>query len=196
MDVEKLIKDVENLEKEAEREYRELLRKLKDPQYADFRVLLLRMAIDTALHKHIAEAMRKAYKEAIKLVDEFGYTEEIELPEDAPRRQIKEEMVVIPGLPSAMLPSGEFMGGRIPPEEALRELLNLKLDNVVLPPEKKKELLKITEEILKLEKGMVDGYSLLEKKAVHPLLKAIAAESRNNEEQHIHLLQKIKERME
>ncbi|AJC70802.1 MAG: hypothetical protein J7K48_06515 [Thermococcus sp.] len=196
VDIEKVIREVESLEKDAEKEYRELLRKLEDPKYADFRVLLLRMAIDTTLHKYIAEAMRKAYKEAIELVDEFGYTEEIELPEDAPRRQIKEGLVVIPGLPSIVLPSGEFMGSRIPPEEALRELLNLKLDNVVLPPEKKKEILKVAEELLKLEERMREKYSILEKKAIHPLIKAIAAESKNNEQQHMHVLQKTKEKIE
>jgi len=193
--VEESIREVENLEKKAEKEYKAILKKLKDPQYADFRVLLLRMAIDTALHKYLAEAMRKAYNEAIKMVEEFGYSGEVELPEDAPKRQIKKGIVIIPGLPSSILPSGEFMGGRIPPEEALEELLSLKLENIILPPEKRKEILKIIDEILKLEKKMVEGYSLLEKKAVHPLLKAIAAESRNNEEQHIHVLQKIKERM-
>ena len=194
--IEETIREIEEVEKRAEKEYRSILKKLKDPQYADFRVLLLRMAIDTALHKHLAEALRKAYKEAVELVDEFGYADGIELPEDAPRRQMNEEIVVIPGLPSIILPGGEFMGGRIPPEEALRELLNLKLENVVIPLEKKRDIVKVVDEILSLEGRMRDGYSHLEKRAIHPLIKAIAVESKNNEEQHISVLQKIKERME
>ncbi len=194
--IEETLREIEEVEKRAEKDYRSILKKLKDPQYADFRVLLLRMAIDTALHRHLIEALRKAYREAVELVDEFGYTDNIELPEDAPRRQMNEEIVIIPGLPSMVLPGGEFMGGKIPPEEALRELLNLKLENVVIPFEKKKEIAKVVDEILRLEGKMRDGYSHLESKAIHPLIKAIAVESKNNEEQHISVLQKIKERME
>lgn len=193
--IERMLKEIEDIEKKAEKEYKSLLKKLKDPQYADFRVLLMRMAIDTALHKHLAEALKKAYKEAVELVDEFGYSEVVGLPEDAPRRQISEELVVIPGLPSVVMPGGEFLADRIPPEEALIELLNLKLENVMIPPEKTKEIEDIVRRILELEEKMREGYSNLERRAVHPLIKAVTRESRNNEEQHMNLLKKIGERL-
>ncbi|WP_054841469.1 hypothetical protein [Thermococcus peptonophilus] len=95
------VTNVKEVEKKAEKEYKALLKTLKSPEYADLRVLLLRMTVDTILHRRLAEALEKAYKEAIELIEEFGYVDVPETPETAPpRNQVSSGLVLIPGIPA------------------------------------------------------------------------------------------------
>jgi len=188
------VKELKKVESKAEKEYKAILKKLKDPEYADLRVLLLRMAVDTILHRRMVEALEKAYKDALKLVEDFGYGEEIELPEDAPRLQVSQDVVLIPGMPAMVLAPYGPLGSRIPPEDALRELLKNMPEDVVIPEEKLKELRKFLNEFMELSKGMKGDYEKLERKAIHPILRAFAREAARNEEQHAALLERLLEK--
>ncbi|WP_457751515.1 hypothetical protein [Thermococcus sp.] len=188
------VKELKKIESKAEREYKVLLKKLKDSEYADLRVLILRMAVDTILHRRIVEALEKAYKDALKLVEDFGYGEEIELPEDAPRLQVSQDVVLIPGMPAMVLAPYGPLGSRIPPEEALRELLKNMPEDVVIPEEKLEELRKFLSEFTELSEGMKGNYKKLERKAIHPILRAFAREAARNEEQPAALLERLLEK--
>lgn len=130
------VTNVKEVEKKAEKEYKALLKTLKSPEYSDLRVLLLRMTVDTILHRRLAEALEKAYKEAIELIEEFGYVDVPETPETAPGNQVSSGLVLIPGIPAVQVAPYGLLGSRIPPEDALEELLKNLPDNVALPPEK------------------------------------------------------------
>ncbi len=82
------VKELKKVETKAEKEYKAILKKLKGQEYADLRVLLLRMAVDTILHRRMVEALENAYKDALNLIEDFGYGEGVDLPEDAPRLQV------------------------------------------------------------------------------------------------------------
>lgn len=98
------VTNVKEVEKKAEKEYKALLKTLKSPEYSDLRVLLLRMTVDTILHRRLAEALEKAYKEAIELIEEFGYVDVPETPETALGNQVSSGLVLIPGIPAVRSP--------------------------------------------------------------------------------------------
>ncbi|MDI3474848.1 MAG: hypothetical protein PWQ79_1665 [Thermococcaceae archaeon] len=178
------ITSLKNVEKRAEKEYQNLLKALNSPEYADLRVLLMRMALDTMLHRRIVEAIEKAYKDSIKLIEKFGYGEVPEIPEDAPRLQVSSDLVLIPGMPALPVGHYGFLGGRIPPEDVLKEIIDVINRKVVLPPEKIKEVESILKKIQELSKEMAEHYRELEKRAVHPIIQSIAEAALKNEEQH------------
>ena len=188
------VKELKKVESKAEKEYKAILKKLKDPEYADLRVLLLRMAVDTVLHRRMVEALEKAYKDALKLVEDFGYDEQVEIPEDAPRLQVSQDVVLIPGMPAMVIAPYGPLGSRIPPEDALRELLKNMPEEVVIPKEKLEELRKFLREFMELSEGMKGDYEKLERKAIHPILRAFAREAARNEEQHAALLERLLEK--
>jgi hypothetical protein len=179
------VTNVKEVEKKAEKEYRNLLKNLKSPEYADLRVLLLRMTVDTILHRRLAEAIEKAYKEAVELIEEFGYVDVPEIPENAPRNQVSSGLVLIPGIPAVQVAPYGLLGSRIPPEDALEELLKSLPDNVALPPEKLKEIRDKLERLKVLCEKMGKNYRILEQNAVHPVIQAFAESARKNEEQHM-----------
>ncbi|ASJ00636.1 hypothetical protein [Thermococcus gorgonarius] len=191
MKVVEIVRDARNLEDNTLKEYIKVLKKLKSAEYTDLRVLLLRMAIDTLFHKHIMEAIEKAYEEALDLINEFGYTSEDEVPEDAPRKQIESGLVIIPGLPALTLPFYGVLGSRIPPEEVLDELLSTMKDNVVIPPGEEKKIKETLRKFKEMSEKMKANYEKLETKAVHPIITAVARETRRNEEQHEAVLEKL-----
>ena len=190
------VKELKKVESKAEKEYKAILKKLKDPGYADLRVLLLRMAVDTVLHRRMVEALEKAYKDALKLVEDFGYDEQVEIPEDAPRLQVSQDVVLIPGMPAMVIAPYGPLGSRIPPEDALRELLKNMPEVVVIPKEKLEELRKLLREFMELSEGMKGDYEKLERKAIHPILRAFAREAARNEEQHEALLRELMQKYE
>ncbi len=188
------VRELGRIEKNAEKEYKRLMRKLRGREYSDLRVLLLRMALDTVLHKHLMEAVEKAYEEAIDLIEDFGYGELPETPEDAPSKQVSQDVVLIPGMPAIVMPSYGPLGSRIPPEDALRELLQRLPENVVVPEDGLNEVEEHLQEFLEMNEKMQKHYENVEKKAVHPILKAIARESIRNEEQHKAVLSRLLEK--
>jgi len=188
------VRELKKVEAKAEKEYKGILKKLKDPEYADLRVLLLRMAVDTALHRRMVEALEKTYEDAIDLVEEFGYSEDAEVPEDAPKLQVSQDVVLIPGMPSIVVPAYGPLGSRIPPEEVLREILSGIPEEVVIPPEKLDELRKRLPEFAELSESMKEDYEKLERRAIHPILRAFAREAARNEEQHGALLKSLLEK--
>ncbi len=188
------VKELKRVETKAEKEYKAILKKLKDPEYADLRVLLLRMAVDTILHRRMVEALEKAYKDALKLVDEFGYGEGVGIPEDAPRLQMSRDIVLIPGMPAMVIAPYGPLGSRIPPEDALKELLEKVPEDVVIPKEKLDELRNFLKEFIELSEGMKANYEKLEKRAIHPILRALAREAARNEEQHTALIRGLLEK--
>jgi|GEM_PF-1057378 len=188
------VRELKKVETKAEKEYKAILKKLKDPEYGDLRVLLLRMAVDTVLHRRMVEALEKAYKDALALVEEFGYSDDVELPEDAPKLQISQDFALIPGMPAVIVAPYGPLGSRIPPEEALRELLSNIPEEVVIPPEKLKELREYLKKFTELTENMEQDYEKLERRAIHPILRAFAREAARNEEQHKALLEKLLEK--
>ncbi|BAD85286.1 hypothetical protein, conserved [Thermococcus kodakarensis KOD1] len=178
------VTNVKEVEKKAEKEYKALLKTLKSPEYSDLRVLLLRMTVDTILHRRLAEALEKAYKEAIELIEEFGYVDVPETPETAPGNQVSSGLVLIPGIPAVQVAPYGLLGSRIPPEDALEELLKNLPDNVALPPEKLREIRDKLEKLRALCEKMSENYRILEQNAVHPVVQAFAESARKNEEQH------------
>ena len=191
-----MVGELKKIETRAEKEYKDVLKKLKDPEYADLRVLLLRMAVDTILHRRMLEGLEKAYRDALELIKEFGYNEEVPIPEDAPRLQVSQDIVLIPGMPAMVIAPYGLLGSRIPPEDALRELLKSISEDVVIPKETLEELEKFLREFMELSKSMKENYEKLERKAIHPILRAFAREAARNEEQHEVLLQRLIEKYE
>ncbi len=182
------VKELKKVETKAEKEYKAILKKLKDQEYADLRVLLLRMAVDTILHRRMVEALENAYKDALNLIEDFGYGEGVDIPEDAPRLQVSQDVVLIPGMPAMALPPYGPLGSRIPPEDALRELLGKVPEDVVIPEEKLNEIRNVLNDLVVLSERMKGDYENLERRAIHPILKAFAREAARNEEQHMALL--------
>ncbi len=97
------------------------------------------------------------------------------------------DVVLIPGMPAMALPLYGPLGSRIPPEDALRELLG-KVPEVVIPAEKLNEIRNVLSDLVVLSERMKGDYEKLERRAIHPILKAFAREAARNEEQHMVLL--------
>lgn len=167
------------------------MEKLRDEKYADLRVLLLRMAVDTLLLRNLMQAVEKTYQEAIDLIEEFGYSRQEAIPEDAPRRQVESGLVIVPGLPTMILPTFGPLGSRIPPEEALEELLSRLNENVVLPAEEEEKLKEVLKSFTEKASEMKEEYGKLERRAVHPIIASIMRGTRRNEEQHEAVLKKL-----
>ncbi|ASJ04176.1 hypothetical protein [Thermococcus barossii] len=177
------VEELKRLEAKAEKEYRRLLKKLKDPEYADLRALILRMAIDTAFHKHLMEALERAYHESLKLVDEYGTREDVG------------EIALIPGLPTMVMPLGfGAIGARVPPEEIIEEYLKDFPTEVVLPENGDGKLGELLGEYIKLQERMLELYDRLSRRAFHPVVRGLATEIKRNEEQHGAILKKLGER--
>jgi rubrerythrin len=166
-----VVKNARKTEEKAEREYRKLLRALDKPEYADLRGLVLRMAVDTIFHRHLMEALEKAHNEAMELVGRYL--------EEKPA----EDLVLIPGVPTIVLPLGFGpVGARVHPEELIEEFLKEFPTNVMVPEGKH-----VTEELVKVKElagEMKKLYEELSKRAFHPVVREIAEGIRRNEEQH------------
>ncbi|NJE03488.1 hypothetical protein [Thermococcus sp. MV11] len=177
------VEELKKLEAKAEKEYRRLLKKLKDPEYADLRALLLRMAIDTAFHRHLMEALERAYHESLKLVEEYGGGEDVS------------DVALIPGLPTIVMPMGfGAMGARVPPEEIIEEYLKDFPTEVVLPENGDGKLGELLGRYLELQEKMLELYDRLSRRAFHPVVRGIVTEIKRNEEQHEAILKKLGER--
>jgi len=172
------IRELRKLEEKAEKEYRKLLKKLKDPEYSDLRNLILRLTIDTIFHKHMMEAVERAYKDAVKLIEEYG-------PEEG-----EEEVALIPGVPTIAMPLGfGQIGARVPPEEIIEEYLKEFPTEIVLPDDEK--IADLLEKYLQLEKEMERLYDEVSRRAFHPALRELIKELKRNEEQHRALLESL-----
>ncbi len=175
-----IVEKTRKLEERAEKEYRKSLKKLKEPEYADIKNLLLRITIDTILHKNMLEAVNKSYEDALKLIEEFEGEE------------IADNTVLIPGVPMIAMPL-DFgtLGARIPPEEILEEYFKEFPETTVIPEEKLNEIRGIIKEYLKLQEEMAALYGKLKEKVTHPILKTLMESTENNEKQHEKLLKKL-----
>ncbi len=174
------VEELKRIESQAEKEYRKVLKRLKDPGYSDLRNLILRLAIDTVFHRHLMEALEKAYHDVAKLVEEYGGEEG------------GEEIALIPGVPTIAMPLGfGRIGGRVPPEEIIEEYLRDFPSEVVLPEDDGKvgELLK---RYLELTEEMLELYEELSRRAFHPVVRELAREIKRNEEQHETILRNLK----
>ncbi|WP_297520719.1 hypothetical protein [Thermococcus sp.] len=166
------VKKAREIEKKAEREYRKALNKFKDPEYSDLRNLILRITVDTIFHRHLMEALEKAYEEALKLVREFEGEEE------------NTGIALIPGVPTIVMPLGfGRIGARVPPEEVLEEYLR-NFPSEVLLPEDDGKMGEFIKKYLDMERGMEELYNRMSKRAFHPVVRALAQEIKRNEEQH------------
>ncbi|WP_297461768.1 hypothetical protein [Thermococcus sp.] len=175
------VEELKRIEEKTEKEYRKLLKKLKDPEYADLRNLILRLAIDTAFHKHLMEALKKAYEDAIKLVAEYG-------PEEG-----EEAVALIPGVPTIAMPLGfGQIGARVPPEEIVEVFLRDFPAEVVIPDDEK--ILDLIKRYLEDEERMERLYDDISKRAFHPIVRTLAQEIKRNEEQHLALLKGLEKK--
>ncbi|WP_297506135.1 hypothetical protein [Thermococcus sp.] len=169
-----VVKEVKEVEEKAERKYKKLLKKLERPEYADLRGLILRMAVDTIFHRHLMEALEKAHREAEELLEEHF-------------REGPEEMVLIPGVPTIVMPLGFGpIGARVPPEELVEEFLKEMPTEIVVPEGKK--VAETIKEYAELAGRMKSLYEELSKRAFHPVVRELAREIMRNEEQHEALL--------
>ncbi|WP_297471017.1 hypothetical protein [Thermococcus sp.] len=167
-----IVREAKKVEGKAEKDYKKLLKKLDKPEYADLRGLILRIAIDTAFHKRLMEALEKAYDDAVKLVEEYS----IEKP--------NEDYALIPGVPTMVMPLGFGpVGARIPPEEVIEEFLKDFPTEVVLPEDGKK-LVELLRKYAEEEAKMRELYEELSKRAFHPVVRELVKELLRNEEQH------------
>ncbi|WP_258084796.1 hypothetical protein [Thermococcus thermotolerans] len=177
------VEELKRLEEKAEREYRRLLKKLKDPEYADLRALIMRMAIDAAFHRHLMEALERAYHDSVRLVEEYGSGESTG------------EVALIPGLPTVVMPLGfGAMGARVPPEEIIEEYLKDFPTEIVLPENGDGKVEELLGRYLELERGMVELYDRLSRRAFHPVVRELVKEIKRNEEQHEAILKKLSEK--
>ena len=177
-----IVREAKRVEEKAEKDYRKLLKKLDRPEYADLRGLVLRLAIDTAFHRRLMEALEKAYKDAIELVEEYA----VERP--------NEDFALIPGVPTMVMPLGfGAIGARIPPEGIIEEYLKDFPAEVVLPDGGEK-LVEILKEYVNEEGEMRRLYEELSKRAFHPVVRELARELRRNEEQHESLVKGLVEK--
>jgi rubrerythrin len=177
-----IVKTANKVETTAENEYRKILKKLRDPEYADLKNLFLRMAVDAIFHKHLMEALAKAYQDSVELIKEYG------------EEWSDEGIALIPGVPTIAMPLGfGRIGARIPPEEILEEYLRDFPAEVVIP-DGEESLGKLLEKHLRLEDEMKELYERLSARAFHPVVRELAREIKRNEEQHGAILRKLKEK--
>jgi rubrerythrin len=185
MGMEKMIDMVEEarkVEAAAEKEYKKILKKLKDPEYADLRNLYLRMTIDAVFHKHLMEALARAYYDSVELIKEYG------------GEGSEEGIALVPGVPTIVMPFGfGRIGARVPPEEILEEYLKNFPEEVVIP-DGNGGLGKLLENHLKLETEMKELYERLSARAFHPVVRELVREIKRNEEQQEAILKKLKEK--
>ncbi|ASJ08743.1 hypothetical protein A3L11_05670 [Thermococcus siculi] len=174
-----IVKAANNVETTAEKEYRKILKKLRDPEYADLKNLFLRMAIDAVFHRHLMEALEKAYHDAVELVKEYG------------GEGVEQEIALIPGVPTIALPLGfGRIGARIPPDEILEEYFREFPEEVVVP-DGGESLANLLKRYLELEGEMKELYEKLSGRAFHPVVRELAREIKRNEEQHEAILRKL-----
>ncbi len=177
-----IVREVKKVEESAEKDYRKLLKKLDKPEYADLRGLILRLAIDTAFHRRLMEALEKAYEDAIELVEEYT----VERP--------NEDFALIPGVPTIVMPLGfGAIGARIPPEEIIEEYLKDFPSEVILPNGGEK-LIEVLRRYADEEGKMRELYEELSRRAFHPVVRELARELRRNEEQHESLVKGLVEK--
>ncbi|WP_456367656.1 hypothetical protein [Thermococcus sp.] len=168
-----IVREAKKVEENAEKEYKKLLKKLEKPEYADLKGLVLRLAIDTIFHRHLMEALEKAHKEAAELLEKHLK----DLSEE------QGEMILIPGVPTIVMPLGFGpIGARVPPEELVEEFLKGMPTEIVVPEEKK--IIDVIKEYLELVERMRTLYGELSKRAFHPVVRELAREIMRNEEQH------------
>jgi len=177
-----IVREAKKVEEKAEKDYKKLLAKLNSPEYSDLRRLILRLAIDTVFHRRLMEALEKAYEDAIKLVKEYSSEEP------------NEDLALIPGVPTLVMPLGFGpLGARVPPEEIVEEYLKDFPGEVVLPDDGKK-FLETLKKHVEEEKQMEELYSELSKRAFHPVVRELAREIKRNEEQHEALIKGLLEK--
>ncbi len=177
------VEELKKLEGKTEKEYRKLLKKLKDPEYSDLRNLILRLAIDTAFHKHLMEALEKAYRDAVDLIEEYSALEEG-----------GEALALIPGVPTIAMPLGfGQIGARVPPEEVVEEFLR-EFPTEVFIPEEDGKILDLLRKYLEKEERMEELYGHISKRAFHPIVRTLAQEIKRNEEQHLAILKGLEKK--
>ena len=177
-----IVREAKEVEEKAEKDYKKLLKELDKPEYADLRGLILRLAIDTAFHKRLMEALEKAYDDAVKLVEEYA----VERP--------SEDFVLIPGVPTMVMPLGFGpIGARIPPEEIIEEYLKDFPSEVVLPGDDGK-LVEVLKKYADEEENMRKLYDELSRRSFHPVVRELAREIKRNEEQHESLIKGLIEK--
>ncbi|EHR78069.1 hypothetical protein OCC_04405 [Thermococcus litoralis DSM 5473] len=184
MTLEELLHEIKGLEEKELESYKKLLKKLKDPEYADLRNFLLKLTIDETLHKHISEALEKAYREVEELVREYTPEEEVELG----------TAVLFPGVPTIILPREvNAIGTKIPTDEILEEYFGEFPGEPIVPAELMEEIKEKLREYIKNKEALIMNYEKLSEKAKHPVLKGIAKDIKNNKEQHKKMLEKLLE---
>ena len=177
-----IVREAKKVEERTEKEYKKLLKKLNKPEYADLRGLILRLTIDTAFHKHLMEALEKAYDEAVELVEEYAV------------EKSGEDFALIPGVPTMVMPLGFGpIGARIPPEEIIEEYLKDFPTEVVLPDTEEK-LIEILRKYAEEEEQMKELYDELSRRAFHPVVRELVKELKRNEEQHESLVKGLVEK--
>ncbi|WP_297536261.1 hypothetical protein [Thermococcus sp.] len=177
-----IVREARKVEEKTEKDYRKLLKKLDKPEYADLRGLILRLAIDTAFHKRLMEALEKAYDDAVKLVSEYM------------GEQRNEDIALIPGVPTLVMPMGFGpIGARVPPEEVIEEFLKNFPSEVVLPDSEEK-LIEILRRYAEEEGRMKELYDELSRRAFHPVVRELVRELKRNEEQHEELVKGLVEK--
>ena len=177
-----IVREAKKVEEKTEKEYKKLLKKLNRPEYADLRGLILRLAVDTAFHKRLMEALEKAYNDAIKLLEEYA----AERPE--------EDFVLIPGVPTIAMPLNFGpIGARVPPEEIVEEYLK-DFPSVIVLPDTDEKLIEVLKRYAEEESKMRNLYEELSRRAFHPIVRELAREIRRNEEQHESLVRGLIEK--
>ncbi|AFK22541.1 hypothetical protein [Pyrococcus sp. ST04] len=190
------IRKIKDAEEKTLKDYKELLKELRKPEDAELKRVILRLAVDKIFHKELMEAIERAYKEATSLLREHlePFYPELE-PIKESIMELDQGLALIPGIPSLLLPL-DFgkVGYRIPPEEALEELVKGFPDVSIIPEDKLNLLREKLKEIMEHEEEMIEGYRDLEEKAKHPIIKDISKSVLHNEEQHEAVLKKIAEK--
>ncbi|CAB50022.1 hypothetical protein [Pyrococcus abyssi] len=186
-----IIRRAKEAEEDALKEYKEILKELKSPEDAELKRVILRLAVDKIFHKELMEAIERAYKEASKLLREHidPYYPELE-PIKNSIAQADEGLILIPGIPSLVIPTGT-LGYKIPPEDILEEILSTSPEVSIMPRDKAEKMQKEIEKLIREEREMEKSYESLEDLAKHPVIKDIARSLLYNEAQHRAILKAI-----
>ena len=138
--------------------------------------------MDTLFHRHLMEALEKAYEEAMRLVRSLDGEEN------------GSGIALIPGVPTLVMPLGfGRIGARVPSEKIIEEYLRDFPEDVILP-ENDGKIEGLIKRYLEMEGRMEELYDRISKGAFHPIVRALAQEIKRNEEQHRAILESLRKK--
>lgn len=159
------------------------VKRLNEEKYRPIRALLVKLAIDSVIHKHLMEALLKSYREVRGLVKEIETYKYIG----------PEEFVILKGFGEVIFPMPQDPRKKMGIDELVDEYLTEALEAPPLSEEYTTALEMIAQIHLESEKKMKEIYASLAKKELHPIFRDILSCIEKDEEQHYRILKKLTE---